>query len=467
MAKWRTLIFGIGIIFLFFCINFVSAFGWWNSDWSNCQELNVTGGDTTLTDFPFLINISYLAGMQTDFDDIRIIDEPCWKGYDGKELPYEIDYKTDEYALLWVKGDLSTGINQFSVYYNNSAAPNGENRSLVWNNDYIGVWHLNENALPYIDSSSHYNFTMGTIPNNETGKFGYAQNFSAANSEVLFAGFNSGNFYDLSEGFFTIEYWMKPNGDPGTQRMLSCHKSDTSGGWVNYVKGAFDANDDGTGAGWNTIEPAQDNPADTWIHNTIRRNTSFIVIQNGTEQGTPLTAFNIILDEENAALVLGARTNGTDNFANAKIDELRISNTSRSDSWIKRSYDNSNFSFSALSACSDENITFYEIFYNSSTYETARENFLINISYNSSLKSISAAYLYYNGTQYEGTKEGTGHDVSFSTSLNIPLISVPLNYSFYWQIQFSDSSNFTSPTYNQSVGVINLNLCNSTYTVPY
>lgn len=98
--------------------------------------------------------------------------------------------------------------------------------------------------------------------------------------------------------------------------------------------------------------------------------------------------------------------------------------------------------------------------YNATTYETAQESFILNIS---DSVNIPSATLVYNGTSYTTTRTGSNPYI-FSSNINIPTGSG--SKSFYWNIT-SGSNNLVSSTYSQTVNSLQFALCNSTISVPY
>lgn len=123
-----------------------------------------------------------------------------------------------------------------------------------------------------------------------------------------------------------------------------------------------------------------------------------------------------------------------------------------------------NFSFTILTATENSQT------FNTTTYESSSEGFVLNLSYNSSIFTSAVASLIYNGTRYSGSQVGSGNTVLFTRSVNIPLVASILNNTFYWQINLSDgvtTYQFNSTTNNQTVKPITFGLCNATLTVPY
>lgn len=105
------------------------------------------------------------------------------------------------------------------------------------------------------------------------------------------------------------------------------------------------------------------------------------------------------------------------------------------------------------------------IAYNSSTYETSYEGYVIN--YSSSNIISSNALFYYNGTSYSSIVSCSSGNCTARNNLDVPLISSgnQQNMSFYWVISSYNGSGvltFTSSVSNQAVNLINV-----TYSANY
>ncbi|MHA2005391.1 MAG: hypothetical protein ACW960_15075, partial [Candidatus Thorarchaeota archaeon] len=85
--------------------------------------------DADLTDFPMLIDI-----YDTDLkNEIELFDQSF--------------NSTHAHLVAWVKTDLSSTVDtNVTMHYGNPQAPNQENPNGVWNQNYMGVWHLGETA---------------------------------------------------------------------------------------------------------------------------------------------------------------------------------------------------------------------------------------------------------------------------------------------------------------------------------
>lgn len=130
------------------------------------------------------------------------------------------------------------------------------------------------------------------------------------------------------------------------------------------------------------------------------------------------------------------------------------------------SYAPANYSFT-ISALNETGIT-----YNTSSYETSREFFLLNFSTNYTLNSASFVY---NGTSYSSSilcsnPTYSNGNCSVNASIGLPLTQSGANFNFnntfYWNLNFTGFSQSTL-SYGQNTSIIFLTLCNTTWTVPY
>lgn len=107
--------------------------------------------------------------------------------------------------------------------------------------------------------------------------------------------------------------------------------------------------------------------------------------------------------------------------------------------------------------------------FNTTSYETSSENFIINMTYDNTAFTGITGTLYYNGTSYSGTKIGSGSTIQFARTLDIPADYIG-NNTFYWRIGFINSSGtfyYNSTTQYQNVSAMWFGQCNSTLTISY
>jgi formylglycine-generating enzyme required for sulfatase activity len=166
----------------------------------------------TLTDFPILVKLDI---DNFNFDNCR---PNGWdlRFYDagGNLLSYQRERHdfTAKRAEYWVKvPSISSSQNTIiTLEYGNLTAPDGADPANVWDNDYVSVWHLNENgdgtAGEFIDSKGSNNGQgEGTIPSRVEGQVGLAQEFDgeAAISVPHAAALDI-------ETAITLSGWVKP-----------------------------------------------------------------------------------------------------------------------------------------------------------------------------------------------------------------------------------------------------------------
>ncbi len=130
---------------------------WYDPAWLYRQKITIspTVTDTDLTDFPYLVKIAdpdLFTKAQLDGDDI------LFTASDGTT---RLDHEIEKYdsagneLFAWVKIPLLSSIDptEIYMYYNNASASNQENPTGVWDNDYMGIWHLKE--TPTVDAEAN------------------------------------------------------------------------------------------------------------------------------------------------------------------------------------------------------------------------------------------------------------------------------------------------------------------------
>ncbi|MBN2422332.1 DUF2341 domain-containing protein, partial [Candidatus Woesearchaeota archaeon] len=144
-----------------------STYPWWDLSWQRRKMITITNiGNENLTDFPAYLNISYDPNMQSDYDDLRFID---FSTGEFIELDYELEYYDTGHADVWVRiPTLYTGANSIYMYYNNTGAASGENPTGVWDDNYVGVWHISEGGTgTRFDSTTGNDGTPQSYEGNE------------------------------------------------------------------------------------------------------------------------------------------------------------------------------------------------------------------------------------------------------------------------------------------------------------
>ena len=99
---------------------------WWDNSYDKRKEITINNG---INGYELKFNFTYATGMQSDFDDLRFIEDD-----DTTEIPYWIErYKADEYVNIWIKlpQDIETN-NTFWMYYDNDAVSTTSNGTDVF-----------------------------------------------------------------------------------------------------------------------------------------------------------------------------------------------------------------------------------------------------------------------------------------------------------------------------------------------
>ena len=195
---------------------------WWNTNWNRRQQLtfdNLAQAET-LTDFPVLIilnsgNIDYTQ-TNDDGSDLRFF------AADGTPLAYEIEqWNEGGDSSVWIRVPEITGNSDSSsiwMYYGNAAAQPATDAADVWDSNFVGVWHLNQeqsgtgNIGVYKDSTGTGNNGIDRVAaTGQEGQITDGQEFG--DSDWIEIAHDAS--LDLKDSM-TISFWIKPTSDSGT-----------------------------------------------------------------------------------------------------------------------------------------------------------------------------------------------------------------------------------------------------------
>lgn len=105
----------------------------------------------------------------------------------------------------------------------------------------------------------------------------------------------------------------------------------------------------------------------------------------------------------------------------------------------------------------------YAQFFNNQTTEGNIEKFVLNLS---TINNFTSAYLVYNHTPYLGDISNDNFNYSIVRMLTIPNIDfAQFNNTFYWNLVYTDGSQFNTTTNNQSVLGLSLDKCTTNNAV--
>lgn len=336
----------------------------WLTGWGFRKEITVqdTNIDGNETDFPVCVKLNAdedigdetradgydIRFTQSDGDTLLKYERELWTGGAG----------SDSTAVFWVKSNLaSSGGATIYVYYGKADAGDGEDPTNVWDANFIGVWHMNdETTSTILDSTSNNNdgTKKGANEPIETasGKIGNAQDFDASDDYII----KSTAIGISGSQNRTMSLWF--NTPSSSDQYLTDWGVRTTGNrWgirteldvaTRLIRLAIQD-------GFRMWEfPSYDDT--NWHY--------FSVVLNGTTT-EHLTAYgdggalNIdstsveTLNTTDQDFTLGRQLDASEYF-NDKMDEVRISDTNRLAAWIKFEYHNMNEADNELTFGSEE-----------------------------------------------------------------------------------------------------------------
>ena len=327
---------------------------WWNENWTRRKLITVNSSQVagTLTNFPILVysdsDGSLLGNAQDDGDDIIFI----LHSDNTTQLNHEIEKYDNLTGSLhaWVNVTSLSSLTDTKIwmYYGNSTCDSQQNKHGTWDSHYKIVQHLEETpangVTGHLDSTSNNN--NGTAQNfngidssttNGTGKIDGADVFDGTNDYV----FVNNNFI-VNPTSLTISSWIKKE-DGGHTYECALHKGSASSigsseYWLgvctdDYLTATIGAR---TSVGWGAGKTGITADYGEWYYLVASWNGTVVrVYING--------AYNKKYDLGSSGNIdkptrFGASTNGTNYQFKGTIDEVRISDSSRSAEWIATEY---------------------------------------------------------------------------------------------------------------------------------
>ncbi len=328
---------------------------WYNSAWAYRKQITIdhTKVNASQTNFPVLISESSDADLQSYAQPSG--NDILFTASDGiTKLNHEIEsYNSTTGALIaWVDVPAlsSTVDTQLYMYYGNPNASNQQDAPATWNANYVGVWHLGANGtnLNTNDSTANGNNGTNTLASLATGQIGGAASFNGNGSSI------STPLVQNSAIQYSVSAWIKT----------------TSGGVIEQDRGSSGAGHSltlslgygcGIGAGelgffddtnatcigvastytfndglWHYVEG-------TWSagSGSAIASSQFQLYVDG--QAVPTTAISIGNDASpltgSGGTIIGYHQ-AWSNYFSGLINDLKISDVSRSASWINTSYNN-------------------------------------------------------------------------------------------------------------------------------
>ncbi len=343
---------------------------WYNDNWTNRLAVTIQASqvDATLTDFPVYVNLddlndTFFSLVRTNGGDIRVT-----AGDGVTELPRElvsINTGTRVGELYFLANSLSsTTDTTFYIYYGNAAASNPAVSDTygarnVWSNGYVIVAHMGDLTTSTVLNSAgstngiKTNTAGNPVVNNPLGvTTGYlydAQDFSTTPIQ------HTGNFINgVSQ--YNVSMWFNPDDVNGTGPLQTNQYGNTLYG--SSLSGNYDwVSVGGTTAGSSANGPEVCVRAFTtsvtcnvtsganitngnWYYISINavQNSTLTARVNGVTRGT-FTSGNSAPGGN--FTIAGLRPNRTPPISfDGRLDEVRVSTTTRTDAWRDAEYRN-------------------------------------------------------------------------------------------------------------------------------
>jgi hypothetical protein len=320
----------------------------WMTGWTYRKKITIsnTNVGSDLLNFPALVKISADSNMSSSLAtgyDIRFTDSggtnllsyerESWSGGNGSAVT----------ANFWVKVPTISHSSPtiIYIYYGNALAADGQSASSVWDSNFLGVWHMADNAAnkTVVDSTGGDNGTakVNTSTKTVAGEVGGALTFNGT-SDYADLNSNVGNFTLANN--FTISAWVNSALDSSNDVIYGNTWTDygyrlsiTSSNKARFLLSRSSSRYLGIDSsvltsGWHYISGVWDG-TNTKIFIDGTENSQTPVSQGTVSSITTTNDTNIGLDDTSDG-----------HYFKGPIDEVRVSNFVRPSDWIKFEYHN-------------------------------------------------------------------------------------------------------------------------------
>ncbi|MDH3718343.1 MAG: DUF2341 domain-containing protein, partial [Planctomycetota bacterium] len=334
--------------------------------WLYRQQLTFDNSAQTedLDDFPVLVHLDItnfnFSLAEANGEDIRFYD-----ANDVTPLKYEIESwdAVAQEADIWVKVPVIDSLSSSDfiwMYYGNAGASDAQDAAAVWDVNYGGVWHLNEDVTDGQTTGTHFDSTAndndGTQNENEdsTGQISQAQLLDGSNDYI---DVGNGASVDITGTQITVEAWINANSWASAiweATILDNHEWGSGrNGYVMRVGGGSNGEVEfqfGDGTNWHAANSSIANMnTNEWYYLVASYDGSNVeVFVNGNSED--MTSSSATISSSASNLNIGRNAYSNDRFFDGLIDETRVSNTARSTDWIAAQYASMSGSFITHSA---------------------------------------------------------------------------------------------------------------------
>jgi len=275
-------------------------------------------------------------------------------------------------------GNISIANDTHEKYWEREDTLEGNNPTSVWDVNYSAVWHMHNKTFLDATGKTKVVYTDNGA-NVTTGLFGQALNFSRDSDSGMY---NFTNPFSGTDNTFTIEMWIKSNEltTANNYYILSWRKVNRDRafsyqGSTNQIR--FRIQDESGTANdvhltWN------ENFENTWQYLVgVSNSTGIFLYHNGTFINKEISVGTVTWSDQNGVMISSNAfpdANDANNPFNGTIEEIRWSNTNRSEAYIKEQYEMGMNRLSGLSTEETEDSTPPTYSLNSTNSTTAGES---------------------------------------------------------------------------------------------
>lgn len=388
--------------------------------------------DSNIIDYKIYINQSEETTQYKDVNGTTITNtETIWEEYNGQVLnpgtyKWRIEGTKNKYDTIdWLGTFFGKEIDEWAI----------------WIGDSNMSFRFEDNLL---DTDNVYNWTNQSARVFELGVVGQALRIDAINQDrIENSTFSAGSNW-------TYVYWLKPlnTWNESLTRVDMFQEASPSNLILSYDMDAPVDNDGRLvifydGAGGSFLSMQINFTAGEWQHLGFSFNgTHLSMYINGSLVNSTTS---ILGNSASTFLSLTGNGNPSSNFS---LDELKFFKRSLSTSEIFEIYkDEIGFILNSET-------------FNNETTEGATETFSINFTKDST-RQVSTVDLIYNTTVNSFAYNVNGDEIISIGSIIVPSIDLITNFTFFWNITFSDGSFVNTTQHNQSVSTIKMDNCSS------
>lgn len=312
---------------------------WWNNTYNLRREINITGADSILSDYPVLFNLTDTTNMGDGYD-VKFINGDCDSG--NTPLQHELINFATNNALFHIRiPSLNPGINSICMYYNNTDITTDQTTKQTWNENYVGVYHFSEGTgFNVEDSSQRYlNGSLSTNTRwNTTGLLHNAFDYDGENDVTTF----SSRILPSGTRDFSIGFWYysaEGHGDNVVRSLLCeadlsgvsntnwCVFSDNRGG-TGQTKALRFIVSDGSGQSALNIDNFFNEAHPVWHYVVVSRdNQRFTVYKDGQIVGDKnATGVSGNVNTAPRTTTIAGSDIGIENYWMGMIDEIHFYN---------------------------------------------------------------------------------------------------------------------------------------------